>query len=121
VFFVPPGNTVIVPQLGHYHFLPNLFQFIIHQSSYHSALYNVDSDDVIKCPTKEKEKLDELSNRNFLVDPQTMKLWNISLLLQKLLPHIVKCMSFDKSVSVQMVYVLFIVSDEAKLGSKFIC
>jgi hypothetical protein len=31
-------NSGTVPQLGHNHFLPNSFQFIIHLSSYHSTL-----------------------------------------------------------------------------------
>lgn len=31
-------NVRRVLKLGHHHFLPNHFQFIIHQSSYHSAL-----------------------------------------------------------------------------------
>jgi hypothetical protein len=34
--FLQP-NAEIVPQSGHDHFLPNTFQFIIHQSSYCTA------------------------------------------------------------------------------------
>jgi hypothetical protein len=33
----------ILPQLGHDHSLPNPFQFIIHQSSYHSTLCNLEN------------------------------------------------------------------------------
>jgi hypothetical protein len=35
------ANVIIVTQLGHKHFLPNPFQFIIYQSLYHSMLYTV--------------------------------------------------------------------------------
>jgi hypothetical protein len=38
---VPPGIYRIVPRSGHTHILPNLFHFIILQSSYHSILYSV--------------------------------------------------------------------------------
>jgi hypothetical protein len=35
------ANTGIVPQLGHYRFLSNSIQIIVHQSPYHSTLYSL--------------------------------------------------------------------------------
>jgi hypothetical protein len=32
----------IVPQVAHDHFLSSIFKFIIHLSSYHTALHNLD-------------------------------------------------------------------------------
>jgi hypothetical protein len=41
VFFSPLGNAATGYQLGHNHFLPNHFQFVISLSSHHSTPYNL--------------------------------------------------------------------------------
>jgi hypothetical protein len=51
-------NAGIVPRLGHNRFLPNPFQFIIHDSSYYPPLYSLDTERVVntkKITTKKNE------------------------------------------------------------------
>jgi hypothetical protein len=52
-------NVGIVLQLGHVYVLPNPFQFIIHQSSYHAIIYGLDTDSVVKYVSKEEEGTSE--------------------------------------------------------------
>lgn len=62
-------NTGIISELGDEHFLLNLFQFIIHQSSYRSMLYSPDADSTIKSITKEVA-LQTCEMRVMLEDPE---------------------------------------------------
>jgi hypothetical protein len=49
---VSQDNSGIIPILGHHCFLPNYFQLIIHQSSYYSTLYILDTNSVVKLTRK---------------------------------------------------------------------
>jgi hypothetical protein len=45
---VPPSKLRNNTRLGHDHFLPNTFQFIVHYSFYRSTLCNVDTNSAVK-------------------------------------------------------------------------
>jgi hypothetical protein len=48
------ANTEIIPQLGHYNFLPNNFKFISHPAT--RRFYSFDADSVMKQPTNKRGK-----------------------------------------------------------------
>jgi hypothetical protein len=45
-------NSGILPRLDHNSFLPNPYQFTIHQASYHCTLYSIDIKSVVKLIAK---------------------------------------------------------------------
>jgi hypothetical protein len=52
---------VIVPSLGNISFFLNPFQFIVHDSFCHLTLYYLDTDSIVKQPTKGKHHQDYIS------------------------------------------------------------
>jgi hypothetical protein len=50
------ANVGILPGLGLDHFLLNPFQFVIHSSSYHSMLHNLDGHKIIHTTQVSKEQ-----------------------------------------------------------------
>jgi hypothetical protein len=50
VFRFIQENERILHALGYSQFLPNPFQFIIHLSSYHPVLYNLDIEEIVGAP-----------------------------------------------------------------------
>jgi hypothetical protein len=53
--FLSPSNQI--PTLDHGYFLPNLFQFIILQSTYHPTLHSLDNAAPLNNPPRRKKKL----------------------------------------------------------------
>jgi hypothetical protein len=47
-------NAKILPQLSHDHFLPNILELIVHNSSYYSPLYNPDMESIVEQPFLKK-------------------------------------------------------------------